>query len=586
MSEEQSNPRRRFSALAVVKQVFALDTSLRAVTVLMIFIGIAAGLAEMVGITFLISLIFLIAQDPQNSASAYAWVPHYLEIAGIEPSRTVVLFVLIGAILAKLLLSLTDALLVSSVAQRISEGMRFKIYNRLLDIPFKDIHHRDRGELITILATESYSVANAHRSIVRIGVNVGTLGIFGAALIGTAWQIAIVAFLAGIAHTLLMKLFARPYSRLGANVSSALEKLTRLEWTTLQTLKAVRSFGLENTQRALFADLSHTVRRLLLRSDQLGHITSVLSETLIFLVLLAVMLLSGRLGLAFPAVLASTVLIYRVQPHIRELDLQLLKLLELETPVQRCAELIDETSDGDPELGHLPVNDLKSGIEFRNVSFAYPGAARNCLDGKNLLIPAGGKIGIIGPSGSGKTTIMNLVLGLTTPNSGQVLVDGVPLGDVRREDWTKMIAVAGQDVELMEGTIRENILFFRDFSEEQMRWAAETAGATGFINDMPGGFDELVGEEAIKLSGGQRQRIGIARAIIGQQKILLLDEATSALDEETEAAVLGRILEAYKDRTVVAITHRRSVIPLLDQVINLREDYLLQVANRKEPKDA
>jgi ATP-binding cassette subfamily B protein/subfamily B ATP-binding cassette protein MsbA len=570
--------RRRLSAVRIARQVFQLSPSLRPTTVLMIVVGIAAGLAEMVGITFLVSLIFLIAQEPASSQAGYVWLPHYLEVIGLRPSYLSVLFILVAAIFLKLLLTLSDGLLASSVSHRVSEDIQRRLYNQLLEIPFKEIHQRDRGELMTILATESYIIANAHKSIVRAGINIGTLVIFGIALIGTAWQIAIVAFLASIVHSLLMKLFARPYSRLGTEASSALEEMTRTSWTTLQTLKAVRSFGLESQQRRIFARLAHDVRRLASRSDQLGHVTSVLSEMLVFVVLLAVMVLSGKLGLAFPAVLASTVLIYRVQPHIRELDLQLLKLIEVETPVRRVSDLINEGKDWNDPAGGKAISDLARGIEFQDVGYAYPGANRLSISEKNFFIPARGRTGIIGPSGSGKSTIMNLVRGLTEPSQGTILVDGVPLGQIERHAWTRMIAVAGQDVELMEGTVRENILFFRDFSDEQLRWAAELTGAQEFIDELPYGYDEWVGDEAIKLSGGQRQRIGLARAVIGQQKILLLDEATSALDEETEAVILNRIVEAYKDRTIVIITHRKSVIPLLDDVINLKDDYLRQRA--------
>ena len=121
----------------------------------------------------------------------------------------------------------------------------------------------------------------------------------------------------------------------------------------------------------------------------------------------------------------------------------------------------------------------------------------------------------------------------------------------------------------MEGTVRENILFYRDFFDEDVRWAAEVAGATEFIDELAHGYDEWLGEEAVKLSVGQRQRIGLARALVGRRNALFLDEATNALDEETEMRVLARILDEYKERTVVIVSHRQKVAALLTNRIDL-----------------
>lgn len=559
--------RRLISGL--LQQLHEFVPSLYLMTGLMVAMGILSGLAEMVGITFLISLIFLIAQDGPTADQPLAWLPRTFSDLGISLPREAIIGILIGAIVLRLLLSLGNGLIGSLVAHHISERIRGDLYDKSLDLPFQDINRHDRGELITILATESYMAANAHACVVRLGVSIGTVLIFGIGMLGTAWPIALIGLAFGVAHNTTMRLFAHSYRQLGKAVSATLESLTQLSWTTLQTLKAVRSFGLEDRQRSMFAGLSHEVARNLKRSEQLNAITSILSETLIFGVLLGIILFSDSLAMDFPAALAATVLLYRLQPYIKEFDQQILHLNEMETPLQRVFSLLAQPDERHLKLAGIPSRGVEREIKFRNVTFRYPATARPAIEDTSFAIKSGEATAVIGPSGAGKTTIMNLILRLIEPTSGNITIDGANLQDLQRSSWLQQLAIAGQDVELMEGTVRENILFYRDFPDEDVRWAAELAGAAEFIDELACGYDEWLGDEAVKLSVGQRQRIGLARALVGRKNTLFLDEATNALDEETEMRVLTRILDEFKGKTVVIVSHRQKVAALATNRIDL-----------------
>jgi len=216
-------------------------------------------------------------------------------------------------------------------------------------------------------------------------------------------------------------------------------------------------------------------------------------------------------------------------------------------------------------------------IVLENVSFSYPPANRQTLKKIDLVLPKGARAGFVGKTGSGKSTLMDLVLGLLSPSSGRILVDGVELTDANRSAWQAQIAHVPQSIYLADGTVAENIAFGvppQKIDRERMARAAEQAELADFIGALPQGYDTFVGERGTRLSGGQRQRIGIARALYKQASVLVFDEATSALDNQTEAAVMESIQRLDRHLTVLIIAHRLTTIAACDLVFHLQEGEL------------
>jgi ATP-binding cassette, subfamily B, multidrug efflux pump len=218
-----------------------------------------------------------------------------------------------------------------------------------------------------------------------------------------------------------------------------------------------------------------------------------------------------------------------------------------------------------------PVN---GDIKFDNVSFHY-GKTSGVIDGLNLHIRPGEKIGLVGRSGAGKSTIVNLLLRFYDRADGHILIDGNDISTVTQDSLRANIGVVTQDTSLLHRSVRDNILYGRpDATEEMMLASAEQAEATNFITgltDLQGrkGFDAHVGERGVKLSGGQRQRIAIARVLLKNAPILVLDEATSALDSEVEAAIQSQLQMLMEGKTVIAIAHRLSTIAMMDRLVVL-----------------
>jgi len=238
-----------------------------------------------------------------------------------------------------------------------------------------------------------------------------------------------------------------------------------------------------------------------------------------------------------------------------------------------------------------PIQVAQGQIEFKQLNFNYgkvAGEQGPVIDGLELSIKPGEKVGLVGRSGAGKSTLVNLLLRFYDVNSGQILIDGQDIKTVSQESLRAHIAMVTQDTSLLHRTVRENILYGRPgATEAEMMEAARLAEADTFIqelSDLKGnsGYDAQVGERGVKLSGGQRQRIAIARVLLKNAPILILDEATSALDSEVEAAIQQSLTQLMIGKTVIAIAHRLSTIAAMDRLIVLDQGRIVEQGSHQE----
>jgi ATP-binding cassette, subfamily B, bacterial len=226
------------------------------------------------------------------------------------------------------------------------------------------------------------------------------------------------------------------------------------------------------------------------------------------------------------------------------------------------------------KLHELPDHDnaaerelTRGAIEFDNVDFRYAEGA-NVFSRLSLSIPAGQRVGLVGLSGSGKSTFVSLLLRLYDPQGGTIRIDGHDLHSMTQDSLHRQVGLIPQDPTLFHRSLRENIRYGRmGASDADVEQAARRAHAHEFIQELPEGYDALVGERGVKLSGGQRQRIAIARVMLKDAPLLVLDEATASLDSLTEQAIQSALDEAMQGKTVVVIAHRLSTIAHLDRIL-------------------
>ena len=226
--------------------------------------------------------------------------------------------------------------------------------------------------------------------------------------------------------------------------------------------------------------------------------------------------------------------------------------------------------------GKLLFTKLKSKLEFKNVTFAYPGRTKT-LNNLNLVLNKGNMIALIGESGSGKSTVTDLLLGLQIPDYGEVMIDNISLTNYKQNSFRQQIGYVPQDPMLFHCSVKDNLIWSNENATDLDCWnALKLANADRFVKELPEGLDTFVGDRGVRLSGGQRQRIALARALIRKPELLILDEATSALDSESERLIQSSIEQVAKETTILIIAHRLSTIAKADMVYVLSKGEIIE----------
>lgn len=556
----QTDGTARRTALRDLSRLLAIVGKPRWATPALIVVGLLSSIAETLGITLV--LLFLYSATGQHDMAGGGMTQQALDRATTFFGSDIVLAsVIMALIIARGLLAMLNGRIGAGVGEHISRRTRDLIHRQYLTLTYGHVQSYDQGTLIQVLGSDSYQVANVYAAWTRIIVNCCSIAVFGAMLLAISWKVTLVAAIGAGLVAALSRRLSKPAQVLGDRVRGTHQRLGEHMLLTLQGMRTIRAFGQEAVHQQRFERASSESKDVSIALVRLSGWLSPLTEVG-YLLVLCVIIAGGQFwGLGFALTLGAVALLYRLQPHTRELEGNLLYIAQTQPQLRSVLDMIRRDDKPYQTDGERPLPRVAARIAFDKVCFRYDADSAPVLDGVSFTIPAGGTTALIGASGAGKTTIVNLLLRLYEPDSGTIRVDGQPLNDIRRADWLSMLAVAGQDVDLVEGTVIDNIrMAAAGASDKQVLAAAADAGVADFVAPLTHGYDTWIGQEGLRFSGGQRQRIGLARALVRQSEILILDEAMSALDRGLEDRVRAAISRHAHDRTMLVITHRLETV--------------------------
>jgi ABC-type multidrug transport system fused ATPase/permease subunit len=563
----------RRAALEHLSALLRLTPKPAWVTPVLIGLGLATSLAETMGIALIVAFLYsALGQTGDAGPAVGGLLGQALDRArAVFGSPALMALGILLLILARAFLAYANHAISAKISERISESARNCIHERYLTAPYAFMQQHEQAQLIEVLGSESWLVADAYRSLTRILIGACSIVVFGVFLLALSWQITLTAFVGSIVMSMMLRRLSRPAQALGRQVKQVHQELGEQMLMTIEGLRTIRAYGQEDSHQERFVRSSADARRTSLALTRLSALLDPITEVGFLVILCVIVAAAVHWGTGLATVLAAAALLYRLQPHAREIEGHLLHLAQIEPQLRSVRAMLQTDDAARDSQGHLPVQALRQGIRFEGVSFSYADGLPLALDNVSFEIPAGRTTALVGASGAGKTTLIHLLLRLFLPVAGMIHVDGMPLQDLRRKEWLGLLAVAGQDVDLVEGTVIDNIrMADAKASQDDVLEAARMAGVAEFVDSLPEGYETWIGQQGHRFSGGQRQRLGLARALLRKPQLLILDEAMNALDSELEHRIRQAIAQRFSNSTVLIISHRADTVRSADHVVHLQ----------------
>lgn len=460
------------------------------------------------------------------------------------------------------------------IGRSVISSLRRDVFRKFLTLPTKFFDQQTTGPLLSRMTYNVEMVAESVTSVVTIAIR-DVLTVFaaiGVMLYQSPTLTVFVAFLFPVV-AVIVRFLGIAFRRYSDRIQDSVGEVTQVTEEIIRGNQVVKAFGGYEYEQNRLEEVDERNRKQNLKLIRVRSMGVAVTQVIFGVGVAAVIYAASRESIdgdltpgQFISFFSAMMLMLQPVRRITNVNATLQRGV---AGADSLFEIIDE--DDEIDTGTVHADRVNGNVEFRNVSFSYGEDDKKVLQDISIVVKSGTTLALVGHSGSGKSTLASLLPRFYDVDSGDILIDGTSVSDYSLASLRDNISFVTQDVVLFNDTIGNNLAYgqLKNKTEEEFLAAAEAAHVVEFVNDLPEGFDTMVGDRGVLLSGGQRQRIAIGRALLKNAPVLILDEATSSLDSHSERRIQEALNVLMKDRTTIVIAHRLSTVERADQIIVL-----------------
>ncbi len=540
--------------------------------VLVVFLSVIMSLIETVGISVIMPFIAITSKPELIETNRYYNAVY--TYFGFQTHRGF-LISFGAALICFYLFRGGFTLLLTYLASRFTFGQYYsfmlRLFHKYLRLPYIEFTKRNTAEMTKAIMLEMGHLSSYFQFMQMFFAELCTVSLIYVMLLIVQLKITLVfSAILCVAVLALSLISSRIVKKEGDKRHDSSLAFSRTLSETFGNFKIIKVLTNEPAMMERFAFSSKEYTRSSMIHVIIALLPRILLEAGGFVVLCGIMMaflyFNEDIASAIPVITLYAVATARLLPSVNRIMSTHSNMLYIAKAVDLAHEELKDA--GDIEVAAAEPVEFNRSIEFRNLSFSY--GEKKVLNNLSLMVNKNEKVGIVGQSGGGKSTLIDLMIGIYRPESGGIFIDGVPLGRGNLKNWLTKIGYIPQSIYLFDGTVAENVFFGRKYDEARVIEVLKSAHIYDFLLTKDG-INTRVGDGGIQLSGGQKQRIGIARALYSDPEIIVLDEATSALDVETEANIMREMFDIGRNKTMVIVSHRLSILESFAKIYRLEK---------------
>lgn len=489
---------------------------------------------------------------------------------------------------SKNLFGYLQSILTQYVEKTLITNLRRSMYHKFNTLSLKYFTEKRSGDIISRFINDVNLIQNTvyvtFTDLIRSPL---LIIVFMTMALYISWKLTLISIVIIPVALFFIIYIGKKLRKYSYRVQIKLGEFTSVIGETIYGSKIIRAFSMEEFENKKFEKKLRSYFRSLMKNTIYSNLTSPLTEFLSIAIGVLIIWYGGREiflgnGMAPEEFLGFLIIIFQLMTPIKDISSVNNRIQESSAAADRIFEIIDTEPEIYDKENAVELNEFKDSIEFKNVSFRYD-EDRTILNSVSLKIKKMDKVAVVGLSGVGKSTFVDLIPRFYDVTSGEILIDGINIKDIKLKSLRNMFAIVTQEIILFNDTIKNNISYgYDNIPKEKIIEAAKNANAHDFIIETEDGYETIIGERGLKLSGGQKQRIAIARALLKNAPIMIFDEATSSLDTESEALIQEAIERLIKNNTSIVIAHRLSTIRDADRIIVLDEGQIENIGSHDE----